>query len=482
MDEKYSSPFFFSFIFLISFSFSFSLELETYVPNSLPKPNSLCPNKSWAVKAQAQAEAQNMSKLQNSTIINLALRLEHVDALVSGLSSEELLSLQLKRDAARASYIFARAGELDLSFHRRGNLSLDLTGSVMPFYGGYATRIGIGTSPRYMNVILDTGGQVNWVQCLPCQKCYSQVDQIFDPTQSTSFGTFTCRSKVCRRLPESKCIRRTKTCGYQVTYEDGSFSNGEYGRETMTFEGVKFENVAFGCGHENVDHSGPNHYLAGVLGLSWGKLSFISQIRDRFGYKFSYCLADRFNSSQSSSIVFGSTWVSPKTVYTPLINKDGLYHVKLEGFSVGGVRVPGIKSKYFKIDFWGRGGVIIDSSMTTTLLTQPVYIALRDAFRAATWSLKYARGTSYFDTCYQFSGDSVSQFRVPTVVMHFKDADVSLRANNLLIPISDSGRYCFAFRSTNSKMSIIGNMQQQGIRVVYDLEQELIGFDPMTCA
>ncbi|KAK9749549.1 hypothetical protein RND81_02G133900 [Saponaria officinalis] len=478
MREKFFLAFFFPFIFFISFSFSFSLGLQTYVPNSLPKHNSVSPNKSWV----AEIQAQNMSKSQNSTIINLALRLDHVDALVSGLSSKELLSLQLERDVARANYMFARTGELGSSFYHSGNLSLDLTGPVMPVYAGYSTRIGIGTSPRYMKVLLDTGSHVNWVQCLPCQKCYGQLDQIFDPTQSSSFWSFTCRSKVCRRFPRSKCIRSTKMCGYQVNYIDGSFSNGEYGSETMTFEGVKFQNVAFGCDHENVDQLGANSGVAGVLALSWSKSSFISQIGDRFGYKFSYCLADRFNSSQSSSIVFGPTWVSPKTVYTPLINKDDLYHVKLEGFSVGGVRVPGLKPKHFKIDFWGRGGVLIDSGTTMTHLTQPAYIALRDAFRAAMRSLKSAPGTSDFDTCYQFPGDDVSQFPVPTVVMHFKDADVSLRANNLLIHVSDLSRYCFAFMGTKSKRSIIGSTRQLGIRVVYDLEQEQIGFDSKTCA
>ncbi|KAK9749529.1 hypothetical protein RND81_02G132100 [Saponaria officinalis] len=476
MEKTNFSPFLFSFLFLI-----FSSELQTFVLSSLPKPNSISPspNNSWT--AQAQAQAQNMSKLQNSTVLNLVLRLEHVDALASGLSSEELLSLQLKRDAARANYIFARAGELGSNLYRRGNLSLQLTGSVMPVNSIYSIRIGIGTSPRYMNVLLDTGSNVNWVQCLPCQKCYGQIDQIFDPTQSSSFWPFTCRSKVCRRLPESKCIRRTKTCGYQVTYVGGSYSNGEYGSETMTFEGVRFQNVAFGCAHDDVNLFRANHYIAGILGLSWSKSSFISQIRDRFGYKFSYCLTDRFNSSQSSSIVFGPTWVSPGTVYTPLINKDNLYHMKLEGFSVGGVRVPGIKRKHFKIDFWGRGGVVIDSGSTITFLTQPAYIALRDAFRAATSSLKSSPGDSHFDTCYQFTSENVSQFPVPTVVMHFKDADVSLRANNLMTAVGDFGRYCFAFTGTKSKMSIIGNIQQQGIRVVYDLEQEKIGFDPRTC-
>ncbi|KAK9749530.1 hypothetical protein RND81_02G132200 [Saponaria officinalis] len=472
MEKTNFSPFLFSFLFLI-----FSLELQTFVLSSLPKPSSISPspNNSWAT------QAQNMSKLQNSTILNLALRLEHVDALASGLSSEELLSLQLKRDAARATYIFARAGQLGSSFYR-GNLSLDLTNSVMPFYAGYCTLIGIGTSPRYMKVLIDTGSPVTWVQCLPCQKCYSHIDQIFDPTQSSSFRPFTCRSKVCRRLPNSKCIGRTTLCGYQLTYEGGSFTNGEYGSETMTFGEVKIEDVAFGCGHKNGGQLSAYPEIVGLLGLSWSESSFISQIRDRFGYQFSYCLADRFNSSQSSSIVFGPRWVSLKAVYTPLIYKDDFYHVKLEGFSVGGVPVPGIKSKQFKIDLWGHGGVIIDSGTTFTMLTQPAYIALRDAFRTATSSLKPAPGTSELDTCYQSSGDDVSQFSVPTVVMHFKDADVTLSANNLLIPINDfAKRYCFAFTGTKSKMSIIGNVQQQGIRVVYDLDQEQIGFDSGTC-
>jgi hypothetical protein len=41
--------------------------------------------------------------------------------------------------------------------------------------------------------------------------------------------------------------------------------------------------------------------------------------------------------------------------------------------------------------------------------------------------------------------------------------------------------YCFAFAGTTSELSIIGNIQQQGFRVAYDLAGSRIGFSPEGC-
>lgn len=124
--------------------------------------------------------------------------------------------------------------------------------------------------------------------------------------------------------------------------------------------------------------------------------------------------------------------------------------------------------------------MILDSGTSVTRLTRPAYIALRDAFRAGATHLKSAPNFSLFDTCFDLSGQS--EVKVPTVVMHFTGADVSFPASNYLIPVDSSGTFCFAFAGTNNGLSIIGNIQQQGIRVIYDLAGSRIGFSPRGCA
>jgi len=238
--------------------------------------------------------------------------------------------------------------------------------------------------------------------------------------------------------------------------------------------------VAVGCGHDN---EGLFVGAAGLLGLGRGKLSFPSQTGRRFNRKFSYCLVDRSASSRPSSVVFGDSAVSRTARFTSLLvnpKLDTFYYLELLGISVGGLRVPGISASLFKLDPSGNGGVIIDSGTSVTRLTRPAYIALRDAFRAGASNLKRGPEFSLFDTCFDLSGKT--EVKVPTVVLHFRGADLSLPATNYLIPVDTDGSFCFAFAGTLSGLSILGNIQQQGFRVVYDLAGSRIGFAPRGCA
>ncbi|CAH2039233.1 unnamed protein product [Thlaspi arvense] len=277
-----------------------------------------------------------------------------------------------------------------------------------------------------------------------------------------------------------RCNTRRRTCLYQVSYGDGSFTVGDFSTETLTFRRNRVKGVALGCGHDN---EGLFVGAAGLLGLGKGRLSFPGQTGRRFNQKFSYCLVDRSASSKPSSVVFGNAAVSRTAKFTPLLSNpklDTFYYVELLGISVGGTRVPGVSASHFKLDQIGNGGVIIDSGTSVTRLIRPAYIAMRDAFRVGAKTLKRAPDFSLFDTCFDLSNQN--EVKVPTVVLHFRGADVSLPATNYLIPVDTNGKFCFAFAGTMSGLSIIGNIQQQGFRVVYDLTGSRVGFAPRGCA
>ncbi|KAG6403706.1 hypothetical protein SASPL_135934 [Salvia splendens] len=81
-----------------------------------------------------------------------------------------------------------------------GDFSSSVTSGLAQGSGEYFTRIGIGTPPRNVYMVLDTGSDVVWVQCSPCRKCYSQTDPLFDLKKSSSFLGVTCASPLCRLL------------------------------------------------------------------------------------------------------------------------------------------------------------------------------------------------------------------------------------------------------------------------------------------
>ena len=442
-----------------SSSASLQYQTQTLVLNSLPTPQTL----SWP-------ESESLDSTEPNPDSTSTLQLHHVDSLSFNKTPEQLFHQRLQRDALRAEAL--------ATVNSGKGFSSSVVSGLAQGSGEYFTRIGVGTPPKYVYMVLDTGSDVVWIQCAPCKKCYSQSDPVFNPAKSRSYARIPCGSPLCSKLDSPGCNKR-KTCLYQVSYGDGSITEGDFSTETLTFRRNKVPRVALGCGHDN---EGLFVGAAGLLGLGRGKLSFPIQAGQSFNRKFSYCLVDRSSSSKPSSMVFGDSAVSRTAHFTPLLSNrklDTFYYLPLLGISVGGTRVPNITPSLFKLDAAGNGGVIIDSGTSVTRLTRPAYLAFRDAFRAGASNLKRAPDFSLFDTCFDLSGKK--EVKVPTVVLHFQGAEVSLPATNYLIPVDSSGTFCFAFAGTLSGLSIIGNIQQQGFRVVYDLAGSRVGFAPRGC-
>ncbi|KAJ6792387.1 putative protein ASPARTIC PROTEASE IN GUARD CELL 2 isoform X1 [Iris pallida] len=422
----------------------------------------------------------------------LHFRLAHRDSLhVTPTSSpQSLLRLRLDRDIARVSFLSPNSTRP--APRRTGTgFSGSVTSGLAQGSGEYFAHIGVGTPPVPSLVVLDTGSDVVWLQCQPCRQCYSQSNPVFDPSASSSFSSLPCSSPLCRKLDVSGCDATTMSCQYQVSYGDGSATSGDFSTETLTFDGGRrVPKVALGCGHDN---EGLFVAASGLLGLGRGPLSFSSQAAGGSGSRsFSYCLVDRTSSASnaarsSSSVVFGPSAVptSGRVAFTRMLRNlkmDTFYYVELVGVSVGGSRVAGVSASDLKMDpATGRGGVIVDSGTSVTRLATPAYNAVRDAFRDGAAGLRLAAGGfSLFDTCYDLAGRK--EVKVPTVAMHFAGgAAVSLPAENYLIPVDSKGTFCFAFAGTDGGVSIIGNIQQQGFRVVFDVGRSRVGFAPRGC-
>ncbi|KAK1603284.1 hypothetical protein QYE76_008127 [Lolium multiflorum] len=416
----------------------------------------------------------------------------HRDDFAVDTTAAELLAHRLERDGKRASGISAAAGAANTTRGGGGSggVSAPVVSGLAQGSGEYFTKIGVGTPATPALMVLDTGSDVVWLQCAPCRRCYDQSGPVFDPRRSKSYGALDCAAPLCRRLDSGGCDLRRRACIYQVAYGDGSVTAGDFATETLTFAGgARVARVAVGCGHDN---EGLFVAAAGLLGLGRGSLSFPAQISRRYGRSFSYCLVDRTSSatpatSRASTVTFGSAALASTVAssFTPMVKNprmETFYYVQLAGISVGGARVPGVANSDLRLDpSSGRGGVIVDSGTSVTRLARPAYSALRDAFRAAAAGLRLSPGGfSLFDTCYDLSGRKV--VKVPTVSMHFAGgAEASLPPENYLIPVDSKGTFCFAFAGTDGGVSIIGNIQQQGFRVVFDGDGQRVAFVPKGC-
>ncbi|KAK9062775.1 hypothetical protein SSX86_019965 [Deinandra increscens subsp. villosa] len=400
---------------------------------------------------------------------------------------ESLTLARLARDAHRVSSLttkldLAIAGtnrsemkpvtETD-SLFKPEDFSTPVTSGISQGSGEYFARIGLGTPAQSYFMVIDTGSDVNWLQCQPCEECYQQTDRIYNPSASSSYSALSCSSPQCASLDVTAC--RNNACLYQVSYGDGSFTVGSFVTETVSFgRSGSVPKVAIGCGHDN---EGLFVGAAGLLALGGGSLSLPSQIK---ATSFSYCLVDR-DSRSASTLEFNSA-APANSVTAPLLRNPKIrtyLYVGLTGISVGG-RPLSIPPSIFAVDDSGRGGAIVDSGTAVTRLQTQAYNSLRDAFTQQARNLKPSTGFSLFDTCFDLS--SMTRVAVPTVAFNFAGGKtLALRPENYLIPVDSRGKFCLAFAPTDSSLSIIGNVQQQGTRVGYDLSKSVVSFTPHNC-
>ncbi|KAK2453796.1 Eukaryotic aspartyl protease family protein [Trifolium repens] len=166
--------------------------------------------------------------------------------------------------------------------------------------GEYFVRIGIGSPPKFQYMVIDSGSDIVWIQCEPCDQCYNQTDPIFNPAFSASFIGVSCSSSVCNQLDDVVDCRKGR-CGYQVAYGDGSYTKGILALETITIGRTIIQDTAIGCGHWN---EGMFVGAAGLLGLGGGSMSFVGQLGAQTDGAFGYCLISRGTGS-SGSLEFG---------------------------------------------------------------------------------------------------------------------------------------------------------------------------------
>lgn len=343
--------------------------------------------------------------------------------------------------------------------------------------GEYFVRIGVGSPVREQYMVIDAGSDIVWVQCQPCTHCYHQSDPVFDPSLSASFTGVPCSSSLCDRVENSGC--HAGRCKYQVMYGDGSYTKGTMALETLTFGRTVVRDVAIGCGHSN---RGMFIGAAGLLGLGGGSMSFVGQLGGQTGGAFSYCLVSRGTGSSTGSLEFGREVLPAGAAWVPLIRNPqapSFYYVGMSGLGVGGARVP-IPEDAFRLTEEGDGGVVMDTGTAVTRLPAAAYPTFRDAFAAQTASLPRAPAVSIFDTCYDLNG--FVTVRVPTVSFFLMGGPIlTLPARNFLIPVDGKGTFCFAFAPSPTRLSIIGNIQQEGIQISIDGANGFVGFGPNIC-
>ncbi|KAJ1441441.1 Xylanase inhibitor, C-terminal [Sesbania bispinosa] len=410
---------------------------------------------------------------------------------------------RLQKEQSKKSYkpVVAPAPPPD---YFAGNNSIQLVATlgsgVSLGSGEYFMDVFVGTPPKHFSLILDTGSDLNWIQCVPCYACFEQNGPYYDPKDSSSFKNISCHDPQCKLVsspdPPQPCKAENQSCPYFYWYGDSSNTTGDFALETFTVnlttptgkpEFKLVENVMFGCGHWN---RGLFHGAAGLLGLGRGPLSFASQLQSLYGHSFSYCLVDRnSNSSVSSKLIFGEDkelLSHPNLNFTSFVggkenSVDTFYYVQIKSIMVGDEMLK-IPEETWHLSAEGGGGTIIDSGTTLTYFAEPAYGIIKEAFMKKIKGYPLVESFPPLKPCYNVSG--IEQMELPEFRILFADGAVwDFPVENYFIQIEPDDVVCLAILGTpKGALSIIGNYQQQNFHILYDMKKSRLGYAPMKCA
>eukprot|EP00850_Spirogloea_muscicola_P008154 SM000043S15782 [mRNA] locus=s43:18319:34728:- [translate_table: standard] len=349
----------------------------------------------------------------------------------------------------------------------------------------YFVNILIGTPPQKVQLTMDTGSDLTWMQCQPCVLCYQQALPIFRPAASSSFASLQCSHASCAALADasnacksSDAVAAAAACTYDYGYGDGSQTSGQLASDTVVLEeaGGQLRSVSLvmGCGDRN---TGIFSVTGGLIGMGKGALSFTQQVRSIYGGIFTTCLVTREDVYTSHGYLsFGRRTVPVAGVtYTPLAHLDEpdldtYYMIDVAGVSFGG--------RQLALPASALAVTIFDTGSTLSTASKRLYGPLAAEVEAAAPSAPFAfRG---YPACYEVQTALQAELDVyfPPLALHLADGGVYTMTGQQYMVRYSAGIACLGVLEGADNANIIGNIGQQNTLLVWDVEANRLGWMP----
>ncbi|XP_010415062.1 PREDICTED: aspartic proteinase-like protein 2 [Camelina sativa] len=381
----------------------------------------------------------------------------------------------------------------DTRRHSRMLASVDLPlggDSRVDSVGLYFTRIKLGTPPKEYHVQVDTGSDILWVNCAPCPKCPTKTNlnfrlSLFDVNASSTATKVGCEDDFCSFISQSDSCQPAVGCSYHIVYADESTSDGNFIRDKLTLEqvtgdlktGPLGQDVVFGCGSDQSGQLGnSDSAVDGVMGFGQSNTSILSQLAASGDAKrvFSHCL----DNVKGGGIFAVGVVDSPKVKTTPMVPNQMHYNVMLMGMDVGGAALdlpPSIVR---------NGGTIVDSGTTLAYFPKVLYDSLIETILARQPVKLHVVEETF--QCFSFSKNVDEAF--PPVNFEFEDSvKLTVYPHDYLFTLEDD-LYCFGWQAgglttdERSEVILLGDLVLSNKLVVYDLENEVIGWADHNCS
>ncbi|XP_057506582.1 aspartic proteinase nepenthesin-2-like [Actinidia eriantha] len=353
--------------------------------------------------------------------------------------------------------------------------------------GLYAVKVVLGERRETRMLQMDTSTGLVWTQCAPCVHCFNQSDPIFNGNQSSTYRKIPSKNSACRTPPYR---RANGQCLYGLKYGRNAITQGFLSQETfwLPYKNtlVPKQNMVFGCSNDNINFNFDRlGKVSGILGMSRAPESFVKQLDNVIGGRFSYCLVGISNTKRitTSLLSFGSdAYLPSNAISTPIVpvSNNQNYYLNLNDISVAGNRI-GFPPGTFSLKRDGTGGCIIDTGTVATLIAPSAYSRVIETFQKyfQPFNLRKVRSKTNqgFEVCFEMKR-TFTQY--PPMTFHFQAADLVVKPQFLHFFDMVANYSCVALLKGNTK-TILGSMHQQDVRFVYDLKNNALNFAPENC-
>ncbi|USW57171.1 Putative aspartic peptidase A1 family, aspartic peptidase domain superfamily [Septoria linicola] len=166
------------------------------------------------------------------------------------------------------------------SKRQSGTLNVPLQNSVLLYY----MNITVGTPEQRFEVHLDTGSSDLWLNTASSRYCQSSADPCIS-------GTYDANRSSTYSYVNS---------GFEISYADGSGSQGDYVTDTVRFAGVSLQDQRFGIGYQSTTQDG-------IMGI--GYVSNVASANRRGGGTYSNVPDSLLNAGYINTLAY-SMWLN----------------------------------------------------------------------------------------------------------------------------------------------------------------------------
>uniref|UniRef100_A0A803P6M2 Peptidase A1 domain-containing protein n=1 Tax=Cannabis sativa TaxID=3483 RepID=A0A803P6M2_CANSA len=370
-------------------------------------------------------------------------------------------------------------------------------GNVYPD-GLYYTYILVGNPPRPYFLDMDTGSDLTWIQCdAPCSSCAKGPNPLYKPTRDNILPS---KDSLCTEIQRNQKTGQCETCqqcDYEIQYADSSSSLGVLAKDdlhlTMKNGSLTNVNIVFGCGY---DQQGILlNSLAktdGILGLSRAKVSLSSQLASKGVIKnvVGHCLS--IDGGGGGYMFLGEDYVPHWGMsWIPMLDTPSVdfYHSEIVRINYG--------NRQLKLGSWSSRAeqVVFDSGSSYTYFSKEPYSDLVASLEdLSVVGLVRDFSDPSLPICWQAkmplrSVADVKQF-FKTITLQF-GSSWWIVSTRLRIPpegyliISSKGNVCLGIldgsKVHDGSSTILGDISMRGHLVVYDNENQKIGWTNSGC-